>query len=205
MDITDMLEHDHREAEQLFEKISSAGAPERRPLWGELRRTLDMHMRIEERHVYPLVRESIGDQAANEARNEHDEARRGLDEAERFLPDQPGFEAALEVVRSAIEHHIDEEETEVLPQLRERVPGERLTEIAATARQMKAEAPAQRAEAPPHEPPTALREEAAPFDASGPPASRRPAELDGMKKEELYEQAKAAGIKGRGSMTKAQL
>jgi hemerythrin superfamily protein len=118
MDITRILESDHREVEDLFEKISKAEGEERMPLIDELASSLKAHMELEEEVVYPAMKPVTGAEAAEEGETEHELARHVLAEMERLAPDEPGFGAALESVKAGIEHHVEEEEQEVFPKLR---------------------------------------------------------------------------------------
>ena len=45
-------------------------------------------------------------------------ATKGLDDMVGLAPDEPGFGAALDAVKAGIAHHVEEEETEVFPKLR---------------------------------------------------------------------------------------
>jgi iron-sulfur cluster repair protein YtfE (RIC family) len=109
------LEQDHRMVEQLFDQLAEAGEDEQATLVEQLREALVLHMSIEEEHLYPLVRDTVGDEEAAEAETEHELARTGLDQLTE-LTGQPGFDAALEMVKAGIEHHVQEEEGEIFPE-----------------------------------------------------------------------------------------
>lgn len=118
MDVTRLLESDHREVEDLFDRIDSAEGAERTPFVEQLAVALRAHMKLEEGVVYPAMASVTGQGAVREGETEHDVARTTLAEVERLAPDEPGFGAAFEALKAAISHHVVEEEDEVFPQLR---------------------------------------------------------------------------------------
>src|SRR3954452_11418824 len=130
MDPPRLLEADHRTAERLFEKINAAGGDGRTPLIDELATSLRAHMELEEKVLYPAMESVTGAETVEEANTEHELARTTLDAMMELAPDKPGFEAALEVVKAGIEHHVQEEENEVFPKLREK--GESVLDEVAT-------------------------------------------------------------------------
>ena len=118
MDVTKMLEADHRQAEALFNKIENADGAARQPMIDELVSSLRAHMELEEDVVYPKMEKVTGHEAVQEANTEHELARKGLEDVVKLAPDEPGFGAALDAVKAGIEHHVKEEENEVFPKLR---------------------------------------------------------------------------------------
>jgi hemerythrin-like domain-containing protein len=119
----DLLEHlteEHRKAERLMDRLGETEAgPERESLIDELEEALSLHMQIEERFLYPIVESTLGDETEEEAETEHSLARDGLATI-RDLASQPGFGAAIEMLRAGVGHHVHEEEHEIFPGLRER-------------------------------------------------------------------------------------
>jgi iron-sulfur cluster repair protein YtfE (RIC family) len=119
MDVTKLLEADHRQVEELFTAIEAAEGPDRTPLIEELATALKAHMQLEEDVLYPVMAPATGEEAVEEANTEHELARKSLQEMLDLAPDEPGFGAALEATKAGIEHHVEEEENEVFPKLRE--------------------------------------------------------------------------------------
>ena len=124
MNVLDHLIDEHRKAEQLIEALgrSSAGGP-RASVLAELSDALDLHMEVEERDVYPIVQEHLGDAKAEEAEHEHNAARDLLAQLADRL-DEDDFDSTVESLRTAIQHHVTEEESENYPALRERAAEE---------------------------------------------------------------------------------
>jgi hemerythrin-like domain-containing protein len=119
-----ILKADHREAEQLLEKLAESDeGPERQQLLDELTMKLMAHMELEETNVYPSVRETVGEEDEEEAEVEHRLAREGLDKLSSMV-DVPGFGAAVEMLKGGIKHHVQEEEHELLPELKDGISRE---------------------------------------------------------------------------------
>jgi hemerythrin superfamily protein len=178
VDVTRMLEADHRQVEDLFEQISKTqDGADRLPLIEELATALEGHMALEEEVVYPAMEPVTGAETVQEGETEHELARKTLAEMQRLAPDQPGFEGAMEAVKAGIEHHVQEEEGTVFPKLRS--DGTEVLEAMATPFMQK------RAEL------------GLPMDAS--------ALSKASTKDELVAEADGAGIEGASSMNKDEL
>jgi iron-sulfur cluster repair protein YtfE (RIC family) len=174
MDVLDHLEEEHRKVEQLLDQLaeSDPGA-ERKQLVGKLEEALNVHMVVEEQFLYPVVLDVLGEEAATEAEVEHDLAREGITRL-HALADQPGFGAAVDMVKAGIGHHVEEEESEMFPELRQNAAAQL---AAMDAAQLEA----------------TVRSSGAASTGSV------------MTRDELYEQAKEAGVPGRSEMSKDEL
>ena len=176
MDPTKLLEADHRSVEDLFDRIEQAEGDARTPLIEELRTSLTAHMELEERTLYPAMAPVTGEEAVEEGNTEHELARKALADVVDLGPDEPGFGAALDALKAGIEHHVEEEENEVFPKLRE--DGDVLERVATPIM-------------------TARLELGLPMDAEALAAAST--------KDELLEEARNAGIEGTSSMNKDEL
>ena len=101
MDVTKILEHDHREAEKLFGEIDKAEGADRQPLIDELNTALRAHMELEETVLYPMMEPVTGAEEVLEGNTEHALARDGLDAMLELAPDEPGFGARSKLSRPA--------------------------------------------------------------------------------------------------------
>jgi len=176
MDVTKILEADHRKVETLFDQIENADGAERQPLIDELVESVRGHMQLEESVVYPAMEPATGSEAVEEANKEHELAREGLASMVELAPDEPGFDGALESVKAGITHHVEEEEGEVFPKIRQN--NSVLEQIATPFMQKRVE--------------LGLPIEADALDAA-------------LTKDELVAEAEAANMDGAASMTKAEL
>ncbi len=118
MDVTRILEADHRDAEALIARIHDAEGERRRPLIEKLIDALRNHMELEETTIYPLIKELAGDEMVQAANTEHELARKAMADVVRLAPDKPGFGAAMEVLEAGLKHHIKDEEAEAFPEFR---------------------------------------------------------------------------------------
>jgi len=215
-----MLQADHRRVEALFARIGTARDGERADLVRQLVSALQVHMELEEGHVYPLLANEVDADLAEEARVEHQLARDGLGRLEELTPDEPGFDAALTMVMAGIEHHVQEEETTAFPQLVAQLGADRLAELAQRLTAVRAELverePASpgadlnrtstrtKAKATPSRPPRGKRPSKR---SSGGRNQRRATQVDPneMTRADLVERAKRAGVSGYSHMSKADL
>jgi iron-sulfur cluster repair protein YtfE (RIC family) len=113
--VIEVLKHDHREVEGLFSKFESTHDPS---VAEEICSELEVHTAAEEKIVYPALRKGVegGDKMADEAEEEHGEARQIIGRIKRTS----GAEHLGDVVgelKKAIEHHVEEEEKEVFPKM----------------------------------------------------------------------------------------
>jgi hemerythrin-like domain-containing protein len=124
-----MLKQDHREAAAMLRQLadSKPGATRRR-ITEKLSNALALHMEIEERLLYPLVGERVGEEEEHEAETEHTLAREGLAQMTELV-DEPGFGAAVAMVTAGIKHHVKEEETEIFPSLKQELEREELARL----------------------------------------------------------------------------
>jgi iron-sulfur cluster repair protein YtfE (RIC family) len=114
-----ILKADHREVEKLLDRLgdSEEGA-EREQMLDELVMKLTAHMEMEETIVYPPVATTVGEEDEEEAEVEHGLAREGLTTLQSMVA-MPGFGAAVEMLKGGIAHHVEEEESQLLPELKD--------------------------------------------------------------------------------------
>jgi iron-sulfur cluster repair protein YtfE (RIC family) len=142
-DVTRILEQDHRKVEQLFEQIKKQQGAVRANLVEQLAADLRTHMRVEESIVYPFIVKQLngdGKEMVEEAKTEHEGARKVLAEVERLSPNEPGFDGAFEMLEAGISHHVEEEETEVFPKLRKSASAAQLNEVGEQVEEAKGNA-----------------------------------------------------------------
>jgi len=114
-----ILKADHREVEKLLDKLAdSEEGAEREEMVAELTTKLTAHMEAEESIVYPPLKTEVGAEDEEEAQVEHRLAREGLQKVQQMV-EMPGFGAAVEMLKGGISHHVEEEESQLLPELKE--------------------------------------------------------------------------------------
>jgi hemerythrin superfamily protein len=112
MKATDLLKQQHRTVEALFAKIE-AGEPEALKV---LASALAAHMAIEHEFFYPEARD-VDEDAIAEAFEEHAIAEVALKRALATDPEDDAFDARVKVLKELIEHHVEEEEGELFPEV----------------------------------------------------------------------------------------
>jgi hemerythrin superfamily protein len=139
--VVDLIMADHREVENLFERMK-ADHEERPMLVPVVSALLIAHSRAEEAEVYPVARDEAGgaDEVAH-SQEEHAEAEAILERLNAADHNSDQFDELLDELIDAVTHHVDEEESSVLPGLRDQLSAERLEQlgeafIAARARHM---------------------------------------------------------------------
>src|SRR5215210_7005370 len=135
-DVIEVLEHDHREVEQMFSELESlrgASTDEarsrRKKLTEQVTVELVRHSVAEEVLVYPEVSDKVGSEEADHAREEHAEAEETLQRLEKLDADDPSFDDELAALMEEIRHHIDDEEGHMFAQMREVIDADELRKL----------------------------------------------------------------------------
>jgi hemerythrin-like domain-containing protein len=180
-DIIDLITADHREVEQLFGQLDSAGDQD-----AVIRRIADElipHSKAEEQVVYPAIASAASD-ADDEVKDgtaEHHHIEEMLQQLLENGADAPGSDGILAAVVAETKHHVEEEETDILPAYRENSTPDERADLGRRFAEAK-----QRARA-------------------GGASSGAGGSSSGKTRDELYEEARRAGVEGRSSMTKDEL
>jgi hemerythrin superfamily protein len=131
-DVVDELTTDHREATTLLDELLATGDPQaRRDMADTVITELVRHSVAEEMYVYPAMREHLpdGDQAVAHDIEEHEELERTMKELEACEADDPRFTPLVSELREKLHHHATDEENEQFPQLRARLPHDKLVKM----------------------------------------------------------------------------
>jgi hemerythrin superfamily protein len=143
-DVIDMLTSDHREVEGLITEIRRAESGEdRRELADVLIAELVRHSVAEEMHVYPAMREHLpdGDEAVEHDVEEHKELETTMRDLERADADDVEFMRLIDGLAATLRDHIEDEEAEQFPKLRDAIPHSQLVELGEKVRAAKQAAP----------------------------------------------------------------
>lgn len=158
-----LLKQDHKTVEQLFkqyEKAHKQGATgkQRRKLVDQIIKELSVHASIEETVFYPAVRAALPDvnDEVLEGLEEHHVVKWTLDELVGLDPDHERFHAKVTVLMESVRHHVEEEETEMFPQVREGMGRKALKEIGAELEKQKKFSPTKPHPKAPDAPPANL-------------------------------------------------
>lgn len=115
-----LLEADHREVDAWFDEYENLDADaDKKALAARICLALKVHTQIEEELFYPPAREETGDaDLLDEAVVEHAGAKTLIAEIEAMQPGQPLYDAKVKVLGEQVRHHVEEEETELFPEVR---------------------------------------------------------------------------------------
>lgn len=135
-DVLALLKNDHREVNEMFEKVEELGErarEQRRKLGTQICQALEVHSRFEQDVFYPPVRERAEDhderETMLEALEEHGIVDRLVEELKGMDAKDDRYEAKLTVLIEAVRHHVKEEEREMFPMVRELMEKEELDEL----------------------------------------------------------------------------
>ncbi|MCE7011415.1 hemerythrin domain-containing protein [Kibdelosporangium philippinense] len=130
MDVVDMIMDDHREVERLFNELKNS--PGKRPLLTPVMCALLVaHSRAEESEVYPVAKKEAGEtDEVEHSQQEHAEAEKLLAELAKADPTSSRYEELLDKVIESVTHHVEEEESNVLPGMRSQLDSDRLSQLA---------------------------------------------------------------------------
>ena len=123
MDAIKLLKDDHEKVKGLFRTFEKARSEDRKKkLADEIMMELEIHSQIEEEIFYPAVREKMGeDELVAEATEEHHVVDVLMQEIKQLEPSDERFEAKMTVLIENVEHHIEEEEKEMLPDAKKKL------------------------------------------------------------------------------------
>jgi hemerythrin superfamily protein len=139
VDAIDMIMQEHREVEAIFQQLRQR--PDE-PLVGRLMEALGAHTEAEERVLYPAVVEALEDgrRLVDEAVAEHREVDELLARLDGRDPSDAESRRLVQQLEQAVQHHVQEEEREMLPRLRERARPDVLETMAQALSSVEAEA-----------------------------------------------------------------
>src|SRR3954465_124809 len=126
-DVTKLIEADHREVERLFAQFKQEGSKD---VAATICDELDMHAEAEERVFYPVVRDEVpdGSKLASEGADEPAGARQLIGRIKNTT-DAGHLVELVTQLEQAVTHHVEEEETEMLPKSRDALGSARLDEL----------------------------------------------------------------------------
>jgi hemerythrin superfamily protein len=120
-DAIKLLKDDHKEVKTYFKQYETLeDDADKRALADKICMALTIHAQIEEEIFYPAAREAIDDDdLLDEAEVEHASAKQLIAEIQAMDVSERLFDAKVTVLGEYIDHHVEEEETEMFPESRE--------------------------------------------------------------------------------------
>jgi hemerythrin-like domain-containing protein len=118
----DMLKADHEKVKELFHHYEAAGDrahQKKKSIAEEVFTELEVHTTLEEEIFYPAMKRKAnqdGKDLVAEALEEHHIVAVLIEELKSLDPTDERYDAKFKVLRENVEHHIEEEEEEMLPE-----------------------------------------------------------------------------------------
>jgi iron-sulfur cluster repair protein YtfE (RIC family) len=130
MDAFELLKKDHEKVSGIFEKLeptTERGVKTREELFAQLKQELEIHSKIEEQILYPVLKEAEETHDITlEAFEEHNVVKTLLTELDELSKDDETWEAKLTVLKENVEHHVEEEEGEMFKKARKVLSSEQI-------------------------------------------------------------------------------
>lgn len=116
-----MLKQDHKKVAGLFQKYDKTkGQDAKRKIADEAMEQLEIHSKLEEEIFYPAAKRELEDgQLIDEAMKEHDEVKGLIEELRAMEAEDQQFDEKFQALVENVEHHVKEEESEMLPQVQD--------------------------------------------------------------------------------------
>lgn len=116
---TQMIRQDHKKVEGLFRKVEQTkGAQAKRRLAENAMAELEIHAALEEEIFYPAVKKEVDDGSmVQEAIQEHQTVKQLIAELKGMGEADDEFESQFSQLVENVQHHVEEEENEMLPKV----------------------------------------------------------------------------------------
>ncbi len=146
MDAITLLRNDHKTVERLFKRFEKAGdgaLVEKRQIVDRIVEALSIHATIEEQLFYPVARATVPgtDDIALESLEEHHIVKWVLSELDGMDPAAERFDAKVTVLIENVRHHVEEEEGEFFPKVRNELGRKALGDLGEALEKAKSAAP----------------------------------------------------------------
>jgi hypothetical protein len=115
-----MLKQDHKKVAGLFEKYGKTKSQEnKRRIADQAMQQLEIHSKIEEEIFYPAAKEAMDDALVSEALKEHAAVKDLIEELKSMETEDDEFDEKFNELIADVKHHVNEEESDMLPQAEE--------------------------------------------------------------------------------------
>src|SRR5690606_35497946 len=134
MDAITMLKDDHKKVEALFKRFEKAGEKadvEKREIVGRINEELPNHAAVGEQVCHPVTRATVPavEDVALESLEEHHIVKWVMSDLDGMDPQDERFDAKVTVLIENVRHHVEEEEGEYFPKVREELGRNALADI----------------------------------------------------------------------------
>ncbi len=134
MNAIGLLKADHQTVAELFEEVKANEDGDNTGLFKQIKAELDVHAHIEETIFYPKLKEEGNEELKAivlEGIEEHRQVKMFLAEIAALTDESEKFDPKLKVLMEDVEHHVEEEETEMFPLVEDQFDADVLDELGA--------------------------------------------------------------------------
>jgi iron-sulfur cluster repair protein YtfE (RIC family) len=148
MDAITLLKEDHQEVSKMFKEFDGLGddaTASKQKIVTTIIEELSKHAHVEETIFYPFARQNVPEvnEDIDESIQEHHVIKVTLAELAAMTPEDDEYDAKVTVLKEVVEHHVEEEEKEWFPKVRDACGRNDLTEVGDQMETAKASAPTQ--------------------------------------------------------------
>jgi len=124
----ELIKADHRKVEQLHQQYQGGNGQEtKHSIIQTICYELSLHATLEEEIFYPAVERTLGKDGASlvtEARKEHSEMKQAISQLQAGEFAGPECEQVFRKMMQGVQHHVQEEEQELLPKAQQQLGAE---------------------------------------------------------------------------------
>ncbi len=125
----ELIKSDHKKVEQLYQRYQGTNgqAQPKQAIIQEVCHELTIHAQLEEEIFYPAVERQLGKEGASlvkEALKEHSEMKRAISQLQAKEFASPECDQVFREMMKGVQHHVKEEETEMLPKAQQQLGAE---------------------------------------------------------------------------------
>jgi hemerythrin superfamily protein len=137
MSIRDLIRMDHTKVNTLFVEVQGTNDPQKlQEYFGQIYKDLSAHAEAEEQIVYPAIRSYYAD--TQELYDEQAEMKQMLEEIKSMNPSNiDDFKAKVQQLMSAVLKHVQEEENDMFPKIRDNFSDEQQKQMATQFKEAK--------------------------------------------------------------------
>jgi hemerythrin superfamily protein len=136
--IRDLIRMDHAKVNTLFTEIMGCNDAQKiEEFYGQLHKDLSVHADAEEQVVYPAVRSYY--EKTQELYDEQAEMKQLLKQIKSLSPSASDFKSRIEQLMKAVQSHVNQEEGEMFPKIRDNFNNEQQKQMATEFKKVKSQ------------------------------------------------------------------
>ena len=129
--VVTLIKDDHKKLEAVFKQLESAEPADTPPLLKQVQELLVPHSKAEEQVVYPAIKTTTPEEGSDvdDGLAEHHHVEETLKTLLASDPEAPGVDGLIAAMIGEVRHHVEEEETQILPTFAEQADNAQLGEL----------------------------------------------------------------------------